>query len=401
MGKLLAVPALLLCLGVVHAAERVPEEINLIPPDPADFGLRNVGAAITSVLGGWNYWYGPNEVLIDTAPSDARIDLFYVRSNFQKMYVRSRSPVLVRLPSRIRATPRDTIIVRVNANGFRGQERSYKIGKAPKNLVLTLEPLPNSLVALSHAHIGSRTTLTLRTTEKPEFRVMKSRGSPGFSLVLAETANGLPGSPSLWGGFVRTVEPTQIGEDLILRVSTNDPDLEVRSKISYDPVHKEHLFILDLTETGTRPPSPASLARELSRVRFSRSDRCNGRFERVLREGLEPRELASAFRSSGSFADLYRRQSMLALGRLDHGRVETLDGERFRTGSPFELEAALQSGPSVRGYLAILGAFARTQEDPQTVLRSLISPETDPARFSPVFEQAEREWRSCRRSRAP
>jgi hypothetical protein len=391
--------ALLLVLGKAGAVDRVPEEVRLVPQSPADWGLRNLAAAFTSVLGAWNYWYAENIVLVDTVPSDASVDLFYVRANFQKMYVRARSPVRVILPSRVKATTRDAMIVRVGAPGFRTREETYGIGGAPDKLVMALEPLPNALVSLAHGHIGGRTTLTLRTTEEPEFRVMKSRRFAGFNLVLAETASRLESDALPVGGLVRALQATQIGEDLIVRVETRDPDFDVRSRAGYDAIRNEHLFTLDLTELDSRAPSPERIGRELSAAKFALGDPCHERYERVLRDGLEPERIARAFQAPGTVADLYRRQAMRALGRLDRGRVRTVAGERFRTGSPLEFELALQKAAQIDGYLALLGAYARTEEDPATVLRSLIAPDLHPDAFAPLYEAAEDAWRDCRGQR--
>lgn len=371
------------------------EEIVLVPADPAGFGPRNVFAAVTSVFGAWSYWYKDLDVRIETAPADARIDLFYVRGNFQKMFATASSPVRVHLPSRIAATSRDAMIVRASANGYRTQRRTYRIAKVPDRIVLKLEPLPNALVALSHMHVGGRTTLTLRTTEKPEFRVVKSGSFEGFTLILAETGSRLEGPTRVSGGLVRSADVSSVGEDLIVRVETNGPGIEVRSKASYDPVRREHLFSLDLTKKGARAFAPSEIQRQIARVGFSRSDPCNAAFEKALREALPPETFARSAPRPGTIAALYRREAMIALGRLDHGRVSMVSGRHLRTGSPLELEVALQSAEDVRGYLALLGAYARRQSDPQTVLRSLVTPDLSPESFAPAYEKAERAWEEC------
>ena len=86
---------------------------------------------------------------------------------------------------------------------------------------------------------------------------------------------------------------------------------------------------------------------------------------------------------------------MLRVGRLAQGRVRVKGGEVLRTGSPIELELALQSGGKVHGYLAFLAAFARTQPDPELAMRSLIAPEMDPAAFESIYARADRARRSC------
>ena len=80
---------------------------------------------------------------------------------------------------------------------------------------------------------------------------------------------------------------------------------------------------------------------------------------------------------------------MKRLGRLERGSVKTLSGESLRTGSPLELEMALQTGAQVKGYLGLLGAFARTQPDPALALRSLIAPELPADEFAPIYAEAE------------
>jgi hypothetical protein len=397
-GAIAITGALIVALASASAEERIAEEVDLTPAEHADWGLRNVGAAVTSVFGAWGYWYGEHGVYIDTAPASAQVDLFYIRANFQKMFVRAGSPVRVRVPPRIRATSRDSLIVRVSAPGFQTYEESHRILDLPDEIVLSLEPLPNALVFLGHSHIGGRTTLEMRTTEKPEFRVTKSRGFSGFSLIFVDTANNLDPVPAVAGGLVKGVEATQLGEDLVVRVEATDPGVEVRTKEGWDPIRREHVFSLDLAEAGRRAPGSDQIRRQVSAVGYSLGDPCHLRFEQGLRDGLAPETLVRTFRGSGSLADLYRREAMLHLGRLDHGEVRTLSGESYRIGSPIELEAALQTAPSVEGYLGLLGAYARAEPDPPTVIRSLVAPELDATTFGPTYESAESAWQRCRQT---
>ena len=395
LGALL-ITTLAVTLGATPPEEPTVEEVVLMPADPAGFGPRNVFAAITAVFGAWNYWYKDIEVRIETAPADARVDLFYIRGNFQKMFATTSSPVRVKLPSRISATGRDALIVRVAANGYRTQRATYRVGKVPRNLVLTLEPLPNTLTALAHMHVGGRTTLTLRTTEKPEFRVVKGGGFDGFTLILAETGTSLDSWGNVSGGHVKVAGMNQVGEDLVLRVETREPEVEVRSKASYDPVRKEHIFSLDLSKKGTRTPGVPEIQRQIRRARFSRTDPCNAPFEDALRAGLTPEAIDRGAPRAGTVADRYRREAMVALGRLNSGRVTTTAGKKLRTGSPLELEVALQGSSEVRGYLALLGSFARTDREPALVMRSLTAPDLTPDQFGPAYAKAEGAWDRCR-----
>ena len=48
-------------------------------------------------------------VLVETSPAGAMLDLFYVRSNFQKRYEQAEAPARVVLPPRVEAGPRGMI----------------------------------------------------------------------------------------------------------------------------------------------------------------------------------------------------------------------------------------------------------------------------------------------------
>ena len=105
--------------------------------------------------------------------------------------------------------------------------------------------------------------------------------------------------------------------------------------------------------------------------------------------------IARAHRPSGSVSDLYRREAMKRLGRLDHGTVHVLDGQSLRTGSPIELELAMQSAANVEGYMGLLAAFAFTQSEPEVALRSLIAPELSAQEFAPIYQRARGAQRAC------
>jgi hypothetical protein len=331
------------CVGLAARAETsgVPE-IDMSPDEPASFGLRNVAAGATAIFGGWNFWYKPRVIEIETVPADARLQLFFIRSNFQKRFEQVEAPIRVRLPSRIKTTAKDSLQLRVAASGYSTQERSIKVNDAPRKLVVTLAPLPNSLVMLSKTHLAGRTTLTFRTTSEPQLRIMKSRGFDGFTLSLAETANNLPGEPRLAGGWIENVEVAQVGEDLLVRLETAGSDVEARSKQGFDAVRREHLFVVDLMKEGTRRPTSQQVRAELERIALSPGDACERRLEETLRSEIGAETISRALRPSGGIADLYTREAMLRLGRLDQGRVRTLEGEALRTGSPIELQLALR-----------------------------------------------------------
>jgi hypothetical protein len=391
-----ALLALLALLALAPTASAEPmEELEFYPPDTVQWGLRNVTAGATSIFGMWSYWYSNIKVEVETVPSDALVELFYIRANFQKNFTRVAPPVRVILPPRIKTTNRDALIVRVAAPGHKGREETYDVQGIPDKILIKLNPLPNGLTFLGHTHLAGRSTLTLRTTKEPQFRVMKSPGAKGFTLSLAETADQLEEPAVLSGGLLDTVNVAQVGEDLLLKVETRNGDVEVRSKSRYDPIRKEHVFLLDLMAPGARAPGFDQVRRELELVPVPPRDECRDRYEARIRELVDPEIIARAHRPSGSVADLYRREAMKRVGRVDQGTVHTADGESMRTGNPLELELALQSAASVQGYLAFLGAYARTQPDPEIALRSLIAPELAAPDFAEIYREADSVRGSC------
>jgi hypothetical protein len=332
-------------------------------------GVGSLFVGITSLLGGWRYWHGDRYVLISTVPADAEVGLYYIRFNFQKRFERARTPVRVRLPKRANTTGRDVFFVRVVANGFTTEERSYPARKVSGELLIQLAPLPNDLVFFGHTYLAGRTTLLLHTSEEPQFRVSQSRASPGFVLALAKTADKLERRPEVSAGQVQGVDVAQLGEDILISIATRDTEVEVRSKQSYNPIREEYILLLDIMSRGARVP---------------------------VRDGLDPVAVAKAFRPTGGIADVYRREAMLHLGRLDRGTVHTLVGEDLRTGNPIELQLALQTPVTVEGYLGLLEVFALSQDEPSSVLRSLLAPEMSPEEFRPIAAAAEAARKACR-----
>jgi hypothetical protein len=397
---MLRIAPLLCCLLISQAAlaqvEPAPAEVDLVPAEPAPLGVGSLFVGITSLLGGWRYWHGDRYVLISTVPADAEVGLYYIRFNFQKRFERARTPVRVRLPKRANTTGRDVFFVRVVANGFTTEERSYPARKVSGELLIQLAPLPNDLVFFGHTYLAGRTTLLLHTSEEPQFRVSQSRASPGFVLALAKTADKLERRPEVSAGQVQGVDVAQLGEDILISIATRDTEVEVRSKQSYNPIREEYILLLDIMSRGARVPAPADVRRALDRLAYAPADRCNRSAEAALRDGLDPVAVAKAFRPTGSIADVYRREAMLHLGRLDRGTVHTLVGEDLRTGNPIELQLALQTPVTVEGYLGLLEVFALSQDEPSSVLRSLLAPEMSPEDFRPIAAAAEAARKACR-----
>lgn len=388
---------LLACLVPALAQARAPEEIDLFPAEKASWTLRNVGAGFSALLGGWDHWYAENELLIETVPADADLALYYLRQNFQKRYERAPAPVKLTLPPRIYSTSKDHLVLRALLDGYLVKEASFRIHELPEVLVIQLEPLPNSLVALGHTYLAGRSSFTLRTTEEPEFRISRPRGANSLVLSLIQTADKLEARPEISDGPIAAVDITQVGEDLMISVELAEADLEARSRSRFDPIREEHVFTLDLSRRGVLPPTPAQIRSELDRLNGRASDRCQAVFETVLRESIDPAIIARAFRASGGMADLYQREAMRKLGRRDKGRVEDLSGDAYRTGSPIELQMALQSAATIRGYLGLLATLASAQDEPEPFLRSLIAPDMASRDFGLIVAKAERAKSSCLR----
>jgi hypothetical protein len=182
-----------------------------------------------------------------------------------------------------------------------------------------------------------------------------------------------------------------------VRVETDAPDIEVRSKQSFDPVSSHYVSVFDLVRPGTTASSDAAIRARLESAPFAPSAVCDARYAEALRARLGDAAIADALRPSGGITDLYRREAMLRLGRFREGSVRTEAGETLHTGSPLELALALQSAASVEGYLALLGALARSEPEPVDALRSLVAPQLSAAEFAPAYEAAEAVRASCHR----
>ena len=386
-GLTLALPA--------SAQEGDLERIELFPEERTGWSPRNIGAGISTIVTGPGYWYAEKEVRVETVPAEANLALYFIRSNFQKRFERAIAPVVVVTPSRIDSTDRDVVAVRAAANGYLTKEVKFRVFDAPEELLIHLDPLPNSLVFLGHTHLAGRSTLTLRTTEEPEMSVSKARGSSSFTLALAKTANKLEQVPQSGSGHLDDITVDQLGEDLVVRVTTGLGDPEVRSKSSYDPIRKEHVFVLDVMRKGTRAPNSRQVRHQVEQASFTRGSRCHELFGAALRDRLDDGLMARAFRPSGGLAEFYQTEAMKRLGRLNSGRVETLVGESYRIGSPIELALAMQSAPTVRDYFALLGAIAETQLAPAEFLRALLAPEMAPEEFALIYREAHAERTAC------
>ncbi|MFI5316498.1 MAG: hypothetical protein ACHQ6T_12420, partial [Myxococcota bacterium] len=243
-------------------ADGTVNQVELIPSERAAWTPKNLGIGLTSVLGGWSYWYDQRKIQVETVPSGAELRLYYIRSNFQKRFEHSQSPALVTLPPRVDMTYKDAVKFHAIADGYLAQEVSYDAQKVPDHVVLQLEVLPNSLVFLGHTELAGRTSLILRTTQPPDVRMSKNTSIRGFQIALTKTALKLDGKPQ-GGGHVTGLDAIQLGEDAIVRVETDAQDLEVRSRQSFDAVQQQHVYVFDIVQPGTAAPSDGQIRARL------------------------------------------------------------------------------------------------------------------------------------------
>jgi hypothetical protein len=171
----------------------------------------------------------------------------------------------------------------------------------------------------------------------------------------------------------------------------------VRSRQSFDAVQQQYVYVFDIVSPGAVAPSDGQIRARLDALAFTPDASCDDRFASALREKLGDAALADAFRPSGELTDTYRREAMLRLGRYQQGTVHTDTGETLRTGSSLELALAMQSAARVKGYLALLGAFARTEPQPADALRTLVAPTLSSGDFAPAYDAAEASRKDCHR----
>lgn len=405
--------ATVLSLGAAIAAEEDSfadaEVIDMTPDDPVGWSLRNVIAPVISLFqGGLGYYYDPREVRIDTTPSNGFVDLFYVRRNFQKRFEQAQTPVIVLLPPRIKAGPRDALTIRAFREGYKQKSITIPVASRDDEILLNLEPLPNTLVVLSHRYFAERSSLVFLTSESPTFRIQETIG--GFTMIMSETARSpeaaasLEGirSPMLDGAFAQ-----QLGEDLVVKVQyapgVAKDQFELRTRDERDAARDLFGFSLDIIPIKGSGEAIANAKAALAGLKSSTVRGCALLFDSQLRERLGVGELARALTPKGAFTDPYFRAAMRRLGELSaNGKVEFLAGNAYRPEVPIELEAALIQSAEARGYLALLRGFVDHMEKKayrEVALRSLIAPELDAVSFSAIMNAAEAQEKSCLASR--
>jgi hypothetical protein len=400
---------LLVCLVSLVAAAMARagelETVELIPEDRAGWSAQHLVAPISGLLrGDPGYWYKPRKIEVRTTPPGAALDLFYVRRNFQKGYEQADAPALLVLPSRIEASSRDSVTIRAFMDGYRQAEVNVKVRSGQEKIVIDLEPLANSLVAVTHLYLAGRASLSFLTKEALTFRVQQR--DQGYAVVLLQTGNtseATDGMKGLRSALVASLRAQQLGEDLVVRIGltdrARDVEVDLRSRQDYDPVRRLHSFSLEVVSPDGGATSVRRARAALARVEPQHVSGCAARFDGALRARLEPSALARALAPKGAFTDAYLRAAMKRLGEVSPGGAVVLtDGTTYRTSIPLELVAAASQAAEAKGYLALLRRFVAELESPayrRGTLRGLIAPEVSPAGFETLMDEAETAEQRC------
>ncbi|MCP5070514.1 MAG: hypothetical protein GY946_28445 [bacterium] len=374
------------------------ETIHLIPEDRADWSPGNVFGFLRA-----SHNYGERFIKVETVPSGAYLDLFYIRSNFQKRYEQTEAPVKIILPQRIEAGPRDAVMIRAFMEGYRQKEASIRVSSKQEELLLELEPLPNTLVAASHVYLAGRSSMAFLTKEALTVRVQNR--SDGFGVVLAETAKSEQAGSTLaqvTSPHVAAVEALQLGEDLLVRVETRDSagKFELRSRQSLDELRDLYVYSVEMVPSDGGIEAARKARAALAEIGPGEVNGCAARFDETLRLALEPSSLSRALSERGAFTDRYVRAAMKRLGAVSpEGRIRMTDGSTLLGSSPLELAAAMSQPGEAKGFLALIRAFVGRIEVPEhrrSTLRGLLAPELSLDQFSKAYDQAESAERACR-----
>ncbi|MCH7707245.1 MAG: hypothetical protein IH884_02075 [Myxococcales bacterium] len=397
--------AAVILVATVAIAEDEFETVELIPEDKAGFTATHIFAPITGLFrGGPGFWYDQRRLKIETTPPGAVLDLFYVRKNFQKGYEQADAPVIVLLPSRIEAGDRDSVTIRAFLDGYKQQEISIRVRGNEEDIHLELEPLANTLIAVTHLYFAGRTALTFLTKEALTFRVQHREG--GYSIIFVETGTSDEATAALSvinDALLERVRSQQLGEDLVVRIELTPEAItqgvDLRQQQSQDPIRLLHSFTLNVIPPDGGAEAVRRTRAALAKITGGQVSSCATRYDGVLHEQIEHSVLARALSPKGSFVDPYLRAAMKRLGEISPGGQVVLgDGTRFRTSIPLELAAAWSQAAEVRGYLVILRQLVDELEpaaDQRNTLRGLIAPEVTPADFDAIVDRAEAAERLC------
>jgi hypothetical protein len=405
MAKTRLIELLLLTLIALPATAAEREIVELIPTKRSSWTIERLFAPITGLLrGGPSYWYGERSIEIDTRPPGASLDLFYVRENIQQRFERAESPILLRLPTRIEAGPRDSVSIRAILDGHLHQEVQIEVRSRETQLTIELDPLPNRLEAMTHTHLSRRGSLKFLTSEAVKFRLQKM--SDGFSIVLTETGHSEGAFKTVRGvssDNIKSLRAEQLGEDIVVRVQLHDTtqnELDLRSTQQYDAVREFHQFTVELVPAEGNAVILARSDAALNRVQRSDVSGCALDFDRSMRSQLDSEALSRALAPSSSFLDRHFRSALQRLGELSpDGLITLVDGSKFRPSITLDLAAASAQSSEAIGFLSLLRAFSAELEPSElrrNTLRGLIAPELDSERFDAIIEAAEDLERRCK-----
>lgn len=331
-----------------------------------------------------------SEVRVETQPTDAQLELRYVREQRTRLHERTQAPTLLRLPS---VAGGDVVVLRALRPGYRTRELSYPANEIPARIEILLEPLPNALLAATHRRLVGRRSLVLWTQSSADVRVQET--ARAVHVVLAETRSELAGRPDL------SIE--NVGEDLFVAVALDDgwqAHQELRAHQGRDPVRGLERIVIEWVPRDGGLAATERARAGLARLGADDVDVCARQFERELRQAMPATSLARALAPTGRFLDAIQRATLRRLAELDRiGLVELVDGTRFDPMRPIEADLAMGRASEIRGYLAILSGFVRqvtTPHETDRVLASLIAPDLPAAEVAQVIAEARRVERSCR-----
>ena len=392
-------------LVLADGEEPVFETIDMRPETPPSWSPRHLSAPIVSLFRGPSHMYKERSFLVETTPSAGYLDIFYVRSGFQKKFEQAESPVNVIVPSRVESGPRDSVTIRAFAEGYEQSSITINIDGKLEDLLIDLEPLPNTLESVDYRYFAGRATITFMTREALTFRVQGS--DTGYSIILNQTAMGpeaLRVVERIRGPRIAEAYQQQLGDDLmvglVLREEAQADETDLRSRQSYDAPRDLHLFEIDLVETSASANSVKRALSALKQIQTSDVTGCAAVFDSVLRSELDPASLSRALRPRGAFSDRYLRAAMRRLGEVsvDHV-VDFEDGTQLRVEGSLELEMAISNASAARGYLALLRSFVeRNEVSPiarQQALRSLLAPDLRTDEFESRLTKAEAAEVAC------
>jgi hypothetical protein len=328
-----------------------------------------------------------------------------MRSGFQKRFEQAESPVVVVLPSRLAAGPRDTFKIRAFAEGYQQQSVTFHMSDRFDEVNIDLSPLPNRLDGLAHRYFAGRSSISFLTREALSFRLQDA--DDGFAVILTQTAmsdEARHGVETLRSPLVDEAYGQQLGEDLMLKIvlvpGARGGAIELRSRQGYDVPRDLHVFSIDMIPADSAAVAVAAALDALAAIMPEDVSGCALSYDDRLRAGLDQGELARALRPQGEFTDRYLRAAMRRLGEISvDGVVDFTDGMQLRPQAPIELEMAINNAAHARGYLALLRSFVARLEptggDPREALRGLLAPEMPADRFDARLEDAEAAEARC------